>query len=212
MANKIHKILLIGPQASGKGTQAEMLSQKYNLPVFSTGNILRQQVAKGDDLGKQVAEIINKGRLAPDDLGNKIIAEKIKSVGGQGYILDGYPRNLSQANFLAAKDKLTHVFEIYISDKEAVRRISERRTCSKCQTVYHLKYNPPKSEGVCDKDGEALIIRADEREEVVKTRLKNYHQLTEPLLEFYQEQGVYHKINGEQSILKVSEDILKMFK
>ena len=158
MANKIHKILLIGPQASGKGTQAEMLSQKYNLPVFSTGNILRQQVAKGDDLGKQVAEIINKGRLAPDDLVNKIIAEKIKSVGGQGYILDGYPRNLSQANFLAAKDKLTHVFEIYISDKEAVRRISERRTCSKCQTVYHLKYNPPKNEGGCDKKGKRIKI------------------------------------------------------
>ena len=107
MANKIYKILLIGPQASGKGTQAETLSRKYNLPVFSTGNILRQQVAKGDDLGKQVAEIINKGQLVPDDLVNKIIAEKIAANRAQGYILDGYPRNLSQVNFLASYPSLT---------------------------------------------------------------------------------------------------------
>lgn len=202
------KILMLGPQASGKGTQAQILSDKFGWPIFSTGNILRQKAAEGDELGRRVAETMNRGELVSDDMVNKIVAEKIKFDGGKGYVLDGYPRNLSQAEFLSGQDELTHVFEIYVSDREAMRRVVGRRTCPKCQTVYHLEYNPPKSEAVCDKDGAKLIIRDDEQEEVVIKRLKNYHKLTEPIIEFYKSKRIYHKINGEQAIEKVSKDIL----
>ncbi len=208
--NKTLKILMIGPQASGKGTQAKILSEKFNIPIFSTGNILRQKIAQGDELGKQLAEIVNKGELVSDEMVNEIIAEKIKQDGQAGYILDGYPRNLSQAEFLNKQDILTYVFEIYVSDEEAIRRISGRRTCSRCQEVYHIEYNPPKVEGKCDKCGGKLIIRDDEQPQVIAQRLKNYHELTEPVLDFYKQENIYHKINGEQSINKVSEDILKI--
>ena len=202
------KILLIGPQASGKGTQAQILSEKFNLPIFAAGNILRQKMAEGDELGKQIAELVNRGNMVPNELINRMMEERIKREGGNGYILDGYPRSLGQAKFLDGLDKLTHVFEISISDEEAVRRISGRRTCPKCQTVYHIKYNPPKKEGVCDKDGAKLVVRDDEKPEIVQQRLKTYHELTEPVLEHYQKQGIYYKINGEQPIEEVSQDIL----
>ncbi len=205
---RVLKILLIGPQASGKGTQAKLLSEKFNLPVFSTGNILRQKIAQGDELGQQLAKIVNQGRLVSDELVNKIVAEKIKGEGQNGYILDGYPRNLAQAQFLEQIDKLTHVFEIAISDQEAIRRISGRRTCPQCQTVYHVVYNPPKQAGKCDKCGVKLVVRDDEKPEVVEARLKNYHSLTEPVLGFYRAKGIYYKINGEQPIEKVNRDIL----
>lgn len=205
-----YKILFIGPQGSGKGTQAQILAQKFNVPIFSTGNILRQRIKQGDELGKEIENIINAGHLAPDDLVNRIVAEKIKMDGQNGYILDGYPRNLAQAEFLDGVDELTHVLEIDLPEGEAIRRISGRRTCPKCQAVYHLKYNPPKNKGVCNKDGEALIIRADEREAAVKTRLKNYHKLTEPILEFYQQKGIYHKIDGMPPIAEVNKEILEI--
>lgn len=201
---KILKILIVGPQASGKGTQAQMLSDKFDLPIFSTGNILRQKVAEGDEL---VKEIINKGRLVPDELVNKIIAEKIKKDGKRGYILDGYPRNLAQAEFLSGLGELTYVFEVYITDEEAMRRIGGRRTCPKCQMVYHLQYNPPKQEGKCDKCGAELIIRDDEQPEAVKERLKIYHKETEPVLEYYKQKGIYYKIDGMPPIAEVSKQL-----
>lgn len=205
---QVFKILLIGPQASGKGTQAQILSQEFNLPVFSTGNILRRKIVEGDELGKKVAEIVNQGQLVSDELVNEIVVEKIKQEGHRGYILDGYPRNLSQAEFLEEVDKLSHVFEIAITDQEAIKRISGRRTCPKCQIVYHLEYNPPKEDNKCDKCGVELIVRDDEKPEVIKERLKNYHNLTEPILDYYKNKGIYYKINGEQPIKKVSQDIL----
>lgn len=208
--NKILKISVVGPQASGKGTQAEILARKFSLPIFSAGNSLRQRVAKGDKLGKEIEEIINKGKLVSDALVNKIIADDIDQEGEEGYILDGYPRNLKQVEFFDANYDLTYVFEIYISDKEAFRRISGRRTCVKCQAVYHMEYKPPQTEGVCDKCGAKLVIRDDEMKEAIKERLKVYHSLTEPILEHYREEGVYYRINGEQPISKVAEDILKI--
>jgi len=208
--NKILKILLIGPQASGKGTQAQILSKKLKVPVFSTGNILRQKIIQADELGKQLAETINAGQLVADELVNKIIVEKIKQDGARGYILDGYPRNLSQAKFLDRQDSLNYVFEIQVSDREAIKRISGRRTCPQCQRVYHLQTNPPKNDNKCDKCGVELIVRDDEKPEIVKERLKNYHKLTEPILDYYKEKGVYYQINGEQSIVKVALEIEKV--
>src|SRR3989338_6381954 len=137
----MYKILLIGPQGSGKGTQAQILAEKFNLPIFSTGNILRQTIKQGDKLGKVVESIINAGHLAPDELVNKIVAEKIQMDGGKGYILDGYPRNLKQAEFLDGVDILTHVLEIDLPDDEAIRRIGGRRAWTKCQAGGDIEYN-----------------------------------------------------------------------
>ncbi len=206
----IYKILLIGPQASGKGTQAQILSEKFDLPIFSTGNILRQKISQGDELGRQVEALVNQGQLVPDEMVNKIVKEKITEQAPKGYILDGYPRNLSQAKFLDSYERLTYIFEIEISDKEAVKRISGRRTCPECQTVYHIQTNPPQKKDVCDKDGSRLVVRGDEQAEVVKERLRNYHKKTKPVLEWYKESGIYYKINGEQPIESVSQDIFKI--
>lgn len=206
----IKKILLIGPQASGKGTQAELLSKKFNLPIFSTGNILRQKMQSGDDLGNELRSIINSGNLAPDDLVNKIIAEKIQTDGQNGYILDGYPRNTAQAEFLSTIDELTHVFEISIPDELAIKRVSGRRTCPQCQTVYHIETNPPTVQNICDKDGATLVIREDETEEALKKRLHTYHDQTEPLLDYYKSKNILHSIDGTQTIPEVNTDVLQI--
>lgn len=203
------KILVAGPQASGKGTQAELLARKFNLPIFSAGNSLRQRAAKGDELGKKLGDIMKAGKLVNDDIIDEIMIEQVREKGAKGYILDGWPRNMYQYEFFIKHEKLTRVFEVSISDKEAFRRITGRRTCAKCQAVYHIEYNPPKKEGVCDKCGGELVVRDDEKEESVKARLGVYHTMTEPMLERYKESGVYQKINGEQPIPEVTEDILK---
>lgn len=202
------KILVAGRQASGKGTQAEILAEKLKLPIFSAGNLLRQRNQEGDELGNQLAEIMRQGKLVSDDVVNEIMLEKIKQDGKEGYILDGYPRNPYQFNFFNQREKLSHVLEVYISDKETYRRIEGRRTCPKCQAVYHIEYKPPQIEGVCDKCGGKLVVRDDEKPEAIKERLGVYHSLTEPMLEEYKKQGVYHRINGEQPIVKVAEDMM----
>jgi len=206
----IKKILLVGPQASGKGTQAQMLSQKFDIPIFSTGNILRQKIQSQDKLGKELSEIVNRGELAPDNLVNQVITEKIKTDGVKGYILDGYPRNIFQAEYLSKLDKLTHVIEIHIADATTIKRVAGRRTCPKCQTVYNLATNPPKNKDICDHDNAKLIIRADETEMALKQRLATYHESTKPLLDFYKNKGILYKINGEKSIPDVSNDIIKI--
>jgi len=205
----MYKILFIGPQGSGKGTQAQLVAEKLGLPIFSTGNTLRQKAQAQDELGQEIKNLIDNGILAPDELVNKIVAEKVQTDGGNGYILDGYPRNLAQAEFLATKDELTHVLEIDLPEEETVRRLGGRRTCPKCQTVYHVEYNPPKVEGACDKDGEKLIVRDDETEEVLKKRLAIYHELTEPVIDFYKEKGIHHKIDGRPAIEKVFVEVMK---
>ena len=204
----MYKILFIGPQGSGKGTQAQLVAEKFGLPIFSTGNTLRQKAQVQDELGREIKSLIDNGILAPDELVNKIVAEKIQADGQNGYILDGYPRNLAQAEFLAGVDDLTHVLEIDLSDDEAIKRIGGRRTCPKCQTVYHIEYNPPKVEGICDKDGEKLVVRDDETEEALKKRLATYHELTEPVMDFYKEKGIHHKIDGRPAIEKVFEEVM----
>lgn len=204
------KILMIGPQASGKGTQAEILSQKFNLPIFSTGNILRQKMRAQDELGQKIEKLINNGVLVPDEMVNEIVAEKIKTDGINGYILDGYPRNMGQVQFFSKVDDLTHVFEIFISDREAMARIAGRRTCPKCQKAYNLISNPPQHDNRCDDCGVELYVREDEKEEVVKKRLATYHELTESILDFYKAQGVYHRIDGEKSISEVERAIAEV--
>ncbi|MFH1610403.1 MAG: nucleoside monophosphate kinase [Patescibacteria group bacterium] len=207
--NKQYKILVFGPQASGKGTQVEFLSKELNIPIFSMGSSLRQRAEIDDELGQEIKSLIDKGIFAPDDVVARIIMEKIEKEGQNGYILDGYPRSLIQAEFFNNKEKLTHVLEIYISDDEAIRRVTGRRTCTKCETIYHTEFLKPKQEGFCDKCGGQLVVREDESEETLKIRLNTYHKTTEPLVDYYTNQGILIKINGEQSIEDVKKEIFK---
>lgn len=208
---KYKNIIIFGPQGSGKGTQAEVLSQSFGIVHVATGDIFRQNVEDGTELGKKVEEVMNAGNLISDEITNEIVKERL----GQddcraGFVLDGYPRNLNQAGFLDKIVKVDLVLEVWISDDEGVMRIGRRRTCPKCGVVYHLKFNPPKAEGVCDDCGENLEIRDDDKEELVRKRLEKYHKQTEPLIGYYKEKGVYRRVDGMPSIPEVTESIMKI--
>ncbi len=206
------KIIFLGSQASGKGTQAILLSKKLNIPHISTGDIFRATIKSGNELGRTLNEYISKGSLVPDELTNKVIEERLKKEDVKnGYILDGYPRTFEQAVFLDKIQKIDKVFEINISDEEAIKRISNRRSCS-CGKTYNLLYNPPKKEGICDLCGKPLFVREDDQPETVKKRLKLYHQKTKPLIDYYKKQGVLITVDGERPIEIIHQDILNIIK
>lgn len=208
---KYKNIILFGPQGSGKGTQAGVISEKFGIPHISTGEIFRQEIKKSTALGKMTARIINDGNLMPDDITNKIVEGRLRGDDCQnGFVLEGYPRNLNQAKFLHDVTNIDLALEIWISDDEAVMRLGDRRTCPKCGAIYHLKFNPPKEAGVCDKCGKRLVIRDDDREEAVRARLKTYHEQTEPLVKFYKKEDVYRKIDGMPSIPEVTDAIIEI--
>ncbi|MBU0612990.1 adenylate kinase [Patescibacteria group bacterium] len=205
----IKRIVVFGPQGSGKGTQAEMISQDLNLPWIATGNIYRQHIQEQTELGKIAEQYIKEGKLVPDDITNKLVAERLKEHDAhKGFIFDGYPRNIDQAKIFSDMVKIDAVLEIAISDEEAISRISGRRVCP-CGVSYHTKNNPPKKEGLCDKCGESLIHREDDTEPVIKERLAIYHHDTEPVLDMYLKQGILIRINGEQSIADVHKEIFR---
>jgi len=202
-------IVFLGPQGSGKGTQAEMLSEEFNIPRISPGDIFRREIKKNTKLGKLIASYINKGNLAPEDLTNKIIVRRLRrSDCKKGFILDGFPRNMIQLNALEKMVNLNYVIFINISDKEAIRRLSGRRVC-KCGMTYHLKFNPSKKKGICDKCGGKLFQRKDDTIKVIKKRLKIYHNQTEPLVTYFKKKGVLIEVDGEQPIKKVYRDIIR---
>lgn len=208
MSEKIYKILVLGPQGCGKGTQAEMLASKLNIPNISMGNLLRWHIMNKTEIGVVVDEYLAVGKLAPSSLTKRLAIEWLKKPECQnGFIFDGYPRDREQYDELDNFIKITHALEIWISDEEAIRRISGRRSCI-CGMTYHLQYKPPKVAEICDKCGAKLQIRNDDQPEAIKMRLGIYHRETEPLLELYKQQGVHIKINGEQPIADVSQEIL----
>jgi len=210
---KIHHIVFLGPQGSGKGTQAELLAKDLKLPVISTGAIYREESKKKTVLGEQVGTYMNQGKLVPDDITNALVSRRLeKKDCAKGFILDGFPRTLSQASALDEMVVLTHVILINISDKEAVYRISGRLMC-KCGATYHQKFNPPKVIGVCDNCGEKLFVRKDDSEEsALRKRLAIYHQEIDPIIEYYRQKNVLFQINGEKSISEVCADVIKIFK
>ncbi len=206
------KIIFFGPQGSGKGTQAELLSKKFNIPIISPGSIYRQEIAKKTKLGKIATEYLNKGKLAPSNLTNEIMEKHLKKMDcKKGFILDGYPRDLIQAQFLDKTTKIDCAIEIVLSNKKCLSRFIGRRNCI-CGAVYHLKFNPPKKMGICDKCGKSLFIREDEKPEAIKKRLQIYFQKTKPLLKEYQKKGILIKINGDQSIQNAHKEIIKQLK
>lgn len=199
---------ILGPQASGKGTQAEFLAEKLNLPNISVGQLLRDEVNSGNELGLEIKKNMDSGGLVPNAIVDKLVKKRIEQPDAQnGFIFDGFPRIRIQARVLATITSLTQVIVIELSDNEALNRLSGRRTCPQCGKVYHLKFSPPKNSDICDEDGEKLIIRSDDTPEAIRARLKIYHEETEEVIEFYEKQGIVIKINGEQPIEDVKKEI-----
>jgi adenylate kinase len=198
-------LVLLGPPGAGKGTQAERLIEDFDLPYYATGNILREAVENGTDLGNQAKEFMDAGKLVPDELICAVIADRLDS--GQaddGFLLDGFPRTIGQAEMLeGALDKrgrqLTAALLIDAPDEEVVRRLSGRRTCVKNGHVYHVEFDPPKHEGVCDQDGSRLVQRDDDKPETIQKRLDVYHDQTEPLIEWYEQRGKLRRFDGTRT-------------
>jgi adenylate kinase len=206
-------LVLLGPPGAGKGTQAEKLREDFSLPYYSTGIILRDAVAEESELGKQAKKYMENGDLVPDELINEVIAERLDSgEADEGFLLDGFPRTIGQAEMLdeslerLTRD-LTAALLIDAPDEEVVRRLSGRRTCAKGNHVYHVEFDPPKHEGVCDQDGSRLIQRDDDKPETVRKRLSVYHDQTEPLIDWYEEKGLLMRFDGARSPDEVHDRI-----
>jgi adenylate kinase len=206
-------LVLLGPPGSGKGTQGERLQEELQLPYYATGDILRAAVREGTDLGRAAKEYMGRGDLVPDEVIVGMIGERIDSPeAADGFILDGFPRTAPQAEALAEKlaelgRELTAVLLIDVSDEEVVRRLGGRRTCLENGHVFHVDFNPPQQEGVCDIDGSELIVRDDDKPDVINHRLEQYHAKTAPLVEHYDGQSLLRQIDGAVAPEAVADEI-----
>ena len=209
-------LVLLGPPGSGKGTQGERLQQDFRLPYYATGDILRAAVREGTDLGNEAKEYMDRGDLVPDEVMVGLIADRVsREEAGDGFILDGFPRTTGQAEALGEKmdelgRELTAAVLIEVSDDEVVRRLSGRRTCVKEGHIFHVEFDPPKNEGVCDVCGARLEIRDDDKPEVVRNRLEQYHEKTEPLVDYYDQQGLLRRVDGALDPDEVNDRIRAM--
>jgi adenylate kinase len=206
-------LVLLGPPGAGKGTQAQRLIEDFGLPYYSTGIILRDAVEEGSELGKKAKEYMDSGELVPDELINEVIAERLDSGDADdGFLLDGFPRTVGQAEMLEKTlegrgRELSGVLLIDAPDDEVVRRLSGRRTCAKGNHVYHVDFDPPKHEDVCDQDGSRLIQRDDDKPETVRKRLGVYHEQTEPLVDWYEQKDLLRRFDGGRSPDEVHDRI-----
>jgi adenylate kinase len=195
-------LVLLGPPGSGKGTQGERLQEDFRLPYYATGDILRAAVREGTELGAAAKGYMDRGDLVPDEVMVGLIAERIaRQEAADGFILDGFPRTTAQAEALDAKmdelgRELTAALLIEASDDEVVRRLGGRRTCVKEGHVFHVEFDPPKNEGICDICGARLEIRDDDKPEVIRNRLAQYHEKTEPLIAYYEDRGLLRRVDG----------------
>ena len=206
------KLILLGAPGAGKGTQAEILCKELNIPTISTGNILRAAIKNGTPTGLKAKAFMDEGKLVPDEVIIGIINERLAEEDcSNGYILDGVPRTIAQAEAMEkAGIMFDHVISIEIADETIVNRMGNRRVCEDCGASYHLVAVPPKVEGVCDKCGGKLIQRKDDAPETVKARLDVYHQETEPLKGFYAERGLLRSVDDQPSVAETSKGILEV--
>ena len=199
---------MLGIQASGKGTQAAFISKRLGIPTVSMGDKLRAERELPTPRGQLIRSLIDAGKFVPDEISNGIAKDYLESAEAErGFILDGYPRNLSQAKILDTLAPHIRAIVINISDDEARRRLLNRRVCSKCGANFNLLSQPPKKEGICDKCGSPLIERDDDQPGIIETRLRRYHEETEPIIAYYKKRGEFIEINGEQSVEDVAKEI-----
>lgn len=210
------KIIMLGAPGAGKGTQAKMIAEKCGIPHISTGDIFRANIKNGTELGAKAKEYMDKGLLVPDELVCDLVVDRIQQADCEkGYILDGFPRTIPQAEALEAalnaiEQKLDYAIDIDVPDENIINRMSGRRACVGRGATYHVLFNPTKVEGKCDVCGESLILRDDDKPETVKKRLDVYHTQTQPLIDFYSARKVLVEVDGTQSMDKVFEDIMKI--
>ena len=205
------RIIMLGPPGSGKGTQAQILSELYCVPVITTGDMLRDSVDMGTRYGKLAKDYMERGDLVPDGIVNRIVGDRLKRNDlSEGFILDGYPRSIPQADALDKildenNQELDYVIHVVLDDESIIDRLSKRRVCPNCGAVYHLESNPPKIPDVCDECGSKLIRRIDDSPDVIRKRLKVYREKTKPLLERYEERGIVVDVPGDVDLSKLPQ-------
>ncbi|MBD5546755.1 MAG: adenylate kinase [Lachnospiraceae bacterium] len=196
------KIIMLGAPGAGKGTQAKMIADKYNVPHISTGDIFRSNIKNGTELGMEAKKYMDQGLLVPDELTVKILLDRVAQDDCKnGYVLDGFPRTIPQAEVLdkalsEINDKIDYAINVDVPDENIIRRMGGRRACLTCGATYHIEHIPPKKEGICDTCGKELVLRDDDKPETVANRLDVYHKQTQPLIEFYSAKGILKTVDG----------------
>ncbi len=205
------KLIILAAPGAGKGTQAELLSKHYNIPTISTGAILRKNISEGTQLGELAEKYINDGKFIPDDVMIKVVEERLNQDDCKnGFILDGFPRTIAQAEALEKSDvEIDAVLTIEVEDETIIERLAGRLECKKCGSTYHKEHNAPKQEGVCDKCGGELGTRADDKPETIRERLETYHNQTEPLKDFYKERELLKVAEGKNEIAETTAEVLR---
>ena len=210
------KIVMLGAPGAGKGTQAKKIADRYQIPHISTGDIFRSNIKNGTELGMKAKAYMDKGNLVPDSLTLELVVDRLNQTDCKnGYVFDGFPRTIPQAEALtgaleAKGEKVDFAIDIEVPDDEIVKRMSGRRACIKCGATYHITVNPPKQEGICDRCGNELTMREDDRPSTVLNRLSIYHKQTQPLIDYYQEKGCLVQFDGTKDVDEVFNDILEV--
>ena len=210
------KIIMLGAPGAGKGTQADVIADKYHIPHISTGDIFRANIKNGTELGKKAKAFMDKGELVPDELTVELLLDRVKNDDCKdGYVLDGFPRTIPQAEVLDSElaklgEKVDFAINVDVPDESIIERMSGRRSCPTCGAIYHILYIKPEQEDVCDKCGSSLVQREDDREDTVRNRLKVYHDQTTPLIAFYENKGVLRGVDGTRDMEQVTKQILEV--
>lgn len=210
------KIIMLGAPGAGKGTQAKKIADKYSIPHISTGDIFRANIKEGTELGKKAKTYMDQGLLVPDELVVDLVVDRVQQDDcSNGYVLDGFPRTIPQAQSLDAAleklgDKIDYAINVEVPDENIVRRMSGRRACLACGATYHLVHIPPKKEGICDNCGKELVLRDDDKPETVTKRLNVYHEQTQPLIDYYTTKNVLAEVDGTKDMEEVFQDIVKV--
>ena len=208
------KIIMLGAPGAGKGTQAKQIADKYSIPHISTGDIFRANIKNGTELGMEAKKYMDQGQLVPDELTVKILLDRVAQDDCKnGYVLDGFPRTIPQAEALDAalgkiNEKMDYAIDVDVPDENIVNRMSGRRACLNCGATYHLISIPPKVEGICDRCGSEIVLREDDKPETVQKRLKVYHEQTQPLIDYYKNQGILKSVDGTQPMDEVFKAIV----